>query len=197
MSPTCLFLSPLGGDSASKRDYSGFTTCCCLLTHLLMKLGTQRGGLADSGPQAGGEQSPLPIPRSRSLPTELPEKEEREELCETRRSRERVPARVLKEPRPSGLFPQCQFQVPAPGGAGRRGRRHPDTRPHTPATGGPFRFGTARPLAAPLGVSRGWTGKVTQSGRGALRASLPRSAGRPRALGGAHGGMGPTCSPPP
>lgn len=26
----------------------------------------------------------------------------------------------------------------------------------------------------------GWTGKVTQSGRGSLRASLPRSAGRPR-----------------
>lgn len=43
-----------------------------------------------------------------------------------------------------------------------------------------------------------WTGKVTQSGRGTLRASLPRSAGRPserceRGFGG--GGLpGPACA---
>lgn len=36
----------------------------------------------------------------------------------------------------------------------------------------------------------GWTGKVTQSGRGTLRASLPRSAGRPSALAGVRRGMG-------
>lgn len=36
----------------------------------------------------------------------------------------------------------------------------------------------------------GWRGKVTQSGRGTLRASLPRSAGRSSALAGVLQGAG-------
>lgn len=99
--------------------------------------------------------------------------------------------------RPFGAFPQSRFHVSLSGALGVHAnailRTASSTHTHSPT---PSR--RAHPLClAQHGNSLprwedestvGWTGKVTQLGFGALRASLPRSAGRTSVLRGADWG---------
>lgn len=143
----------------------------------------QRAVAASSGSQASGEQRRgFPCQAPAACPRNFLRRKEKEELRETGRSPESAPARVLMEPRLFGTYPQVSIPSSRSGAPGRPSRHRPQTHvPTPPRLGGPCSAGRAEQLAGPLGgrVSRGWTGKVTQSGRGAFRASLPRSAAGP------------------